>query len=169
MLPLVTCRLTIRRFVAAADWEPLHAMILKYQASPYAVYDHKWPTSPEEIRKVAEWFAGGETYLAACLKDSGRFVGFIALNADRAEPAPSLNLGYVFDEEFHGRGYAAEACRAAIARAFEDLGAAQMVSGTHPANTPSVRLLKRLGFGNPDPARPDFYVLSKAAWAGRQT
>lgn len=143
MIAIETERLTLRSFVPG-DWRALHGMIVRYQASPMAVYDQPWPTAEEEIRGVTEWFAGGDSFLAVCLKETGRFIGFVALNPE--EDDRSFNLGYVFDTPYHGQGYATEACRAALGRAFEDLQAERVVTGTAAANTPSVRLLARLGF-----------------------
>lgn len=76
---LETDRLAIRNF-RAGDWEALHETISQYQSSELADYDHQWPTSPEEFRKITQWFATGDSYLAVCPKDTGRLVGFVALN-----------------------------------------------------------------------------------------
>ncbi len=145
MTPIETARLRIRRFTAG-DWEALHEMIVQYQASEYAPYDHAWPTSEEEIRQVTAWFAGGEQYLAVCLKDTERLIGFVCLNPEGEGAGAEYNLGYCFNFDYHGRGYATEACRALLDRAFGELGAERVVSGTAAANTPSCRLLRRLGF-----------------------
>jgi ribosomal-protein-alanine N-acetyltransferase len=142
MIPITTKRLVIRNFTAA-DGEALHKMIAQYQASEFAAYDQQWPTSAEEIKSVAEWFAGGDHFLAVCLNDSSRFIGFVALNP---EEEGVYNLGYVFDSNYHGRGYAAEACRAVLDRAFGSLNASRVVTGTAAVNKSSCRLLERLGF-----------------------
>ncbi|MEW6749355.1 MAG: GNAT family N-acetyltransferase [Candidatus Latescibacterota bacterium] len=158
MVPLVTDRLRIRQFTAA-DGEALLEMIVQYQASEYAAYDHPWPTAPEEIRKVAEWFAAGDQYLAVCLRETGRFIGFVCLNP--RQTARVYNLGYIFNFDHHGRGYATEACRAMLGRAFAELQAERIVTGTAAANVPSVHLLGRLGFtgiGNGE------YALSREEW-----
>ncbi|MHB0874939.1 MAG: GNAT family N-acetyltransferase [Anaerolineae bacterium] len=145
MLTIATERLLIRNFTAA-DADSLREMIVQYQASEYAVYDHKWPTSAEEIRGVAEWFAGGDSFLAVCLKDDGRLIGFVALNGEGEGAGRILDLGYCFNFQYHGRGYATEACTAVLDRAFRGLEAASVTSGTAAANLPSCRLLARLGF-----------------------
>jgi RimJ/RimL family protein N-acetyltransferase len=145
MTMLETDRLTIRNF-SSGDWEALHEMIGQYQASELAAYDHPWPTSPEEIQKVTEWFAGGDSYLAVCLKDTDRLIGFVALNPEQVEGSRQFNLGYVFNRGYHGQGYATEACRAVLGHAFGPLQAQRVVTGTAAANTASRRLLERLGF-----------------------
>ncbi len=145
MLPIETERLTIRQFVAG-DWAALHGMIVQYQASEYAAYDQTWPTSPEEIKGVAEWFASGEQFLAVCLRDTGQFIGFVSLNLQEGDACRKYDLGYCFSFDHHGRGYATEACRAVLGRAFGELQAGEVTTGTAAANGPSCRLLERLGF-----------------------
>jgi len=140
-----TERLVIRNF-KISDWEALHEMIIQYESSEYAVYDQQWPTSPEEIKGVAEWFAGGDSFLAVCLKDTGRFIGFVSLNQEQREDCREFNIGYIFNFDYHGKGYATEACRAAIGHAFERLQADRVITGTAAANRASCRLLERLGF-----------------------
>ena len=145
MVPIETDRLLIRNFTPA-DGGDLYEIVTTYQASPYAAYDHKWPESEAEIRGVAEWFAGGDSYMAVSVRDTGKVIGFVCLNEEEGEAGRQLNLGYIFNSRYSGRGYATEACRAALRRAFEALGAVAVVTGTAAANEPSVRLLTRLGF-----------------------
>jgi RimJ/RimL family protein N-acetyltransferase len=143
MNTIETARLILRPFFSG-DWQALHKMIVQYQASALAAYDHQWPTDPAEIRKVVEWFARGDAYLAVCLKDAGPFIGFVSLNPEQG--LQGYDLGYILDAEYHGKGYATEACRAALAHAFDDLQAQRVVAGTAAANHASCRLLERLGF-----------------------
>src|SRR4030043_204893 len=145
IIALETERLTVRNF-NASDWKALQHMINQYQSSGYAAYDHQWPTSDEEIRKITEWFAGGDSYLAICLKDTGQFVGFVSLVKEQHDDSGELNLGYIFNFDYHGRGYATEACRAVIGHAFNRLQAKMVVAATAAVNRPSCQLLKRLGF-----------------------
>ena len=53
MNAIETDRLVIRNFVID-DWRDLHEMVVKYQASEYAHYDHQWPTEAEEIKGIVE-------------------------------------------------------------------------------------------------------------------
>jgi RimJ/RimL family protein N-acetyltransferase len=87
METIQTDRLTLRNF-RPEDWRDLHEMIAQYQASEYAQYD-KWPTSEEEIRGVARWFSEGDSYLAVCLRTTGKLIGLVALNQEEREDAPA--------------------------------------------------------------------------------
>jgi len=149
MVVLETDRLTLRNFVYS-DWEDLHAMIVQYKASGYADYDQPWPASPEEIKGVINWFASGDQFLAVCLKETQQFIGFVALNPEADEGSRVYNLGYIFKADFHGKGYASEACRAVLAHAFRTLMAQSLVAGTAAVNLPSCRLLEKLGFQKTD-------------------
>jgi [ribosomal protein S5]-alanine N-acetyltransferase len=145
MIPIETDRLIIRCF-SVDDWQPLCQIIVQFQASKYAAFDQQWPTSHEELRKVVEWFARGDAYLAVCLREGKQLIGFVCMNAEGTVGTRQYNLGYIFDPSFHGKGYATEACRTVIDRAFRELGADRVVTGTAAENVPSCRLLERLGF-----------------------
>lgn len=164
MEAIQTDRLTLRNF-APEDWRDLHEMIVQYQASEYAPYDHKWPTSQEEIQGIARWFSTGDGYLAVCLRTTGKVIGFVALNERNEEDGSARNLGYVFNVCYHGQGYATEACRAAIAYVFEGLGGTRFVTGTNVANLPSCRLLARLGFRE---VGEGIFTLERDEWLARR-
>ena len=140
-----TERLLIRNF-RSSDADALAEIITRYTASEMAAYDQPWPTSPEEIKQVTAWFANGESYLAVCLNATDRLIGFVALNPEGRAEQRAFNLGYVFHVDYHGKGYAGEACRAVLAHAFEHYQADRIVTGTAAVNQASCRLLERLGF-----------------------
>lgn len=144
MTTIETDRLTIRNF-GADDWQDLQEMVIKYQESEYARYDHQWPTCMEEIKDIVEWFAGGDSYLAACLKTTNKLIGFIALNPGEEEGDVEFNLGYAFHTDYHGKGYATEGCRAVLDHTFGPLAGERVVTTTAAANKPSCQLLRRLG------------------------
>ncbi len=145
MTIIETDRLIIRNF-KSGDWQALHGIILKYQASGMVQYDHPWPASQEEIRKIAEYFSNGDSFLAVCLKASNQLIGFVNLNPEETAGSHDASLGYVFDTDFHGLGYATEACKAVLSHAFVQLHKDQAVTGTAAINSYSCRLLERLGF-----------------------
>jgi [ribosomal protein S5]-alanine N-acetyltransferase len=183
MLSLETERLAIRNF-NSSDWEALHEMILQYEASELAAYDQPWPTTVEEIKGTTEWFAGGDSFLAVCLKETGRFIGFVSLNPEPVEDAQVFNIGYIFNFDYHGKGYATEACRAMVDHAFGSLKADRVITGTAAVNRASCRLLEKLGFqkigedtgsfrSTPEGKPIEFlgytYALSKAVWEVNQS
>jgi RimJ/RimL family protein N-acetyltransferase len=145
MISLTTERLIIRNFTIH-DWQSLYQMIIQYQSTEYADYDQQWPTTPEEIKGVAEWFASGDNFVAVYLRETNQFIGFVALNPEEDEAARVFNFGYIFHSDYHGKGYASESCRAILNYAFDRLQAEKIISGTAALNRSSCRLLERLGF-----------------------
>ena len=144
MNPIQTDRLVIRNFVPE-DWQDLQETAIRYEASEYAKYDHQWPTSEEEIKGVTEWFAGGDHFLAVCLKATGKLIGFISLPRKENGDGVVYGFGYVFNADYQGQGYATEGCGAVLDYAFGELEADRVTTGTAAANLPSCRLLEKLG------------------------
>lgn len=137
-----TKRLIINNF-AQDDWKALKEIILQYESSPYAVYDHQWPTSDDEIKGIVEWFASEDSFLAVRLKKSDMLIGYVSLSG--LEKSGEFNIGYCFNFKFHNKGYATESCQALIDYAFMNLKAERLVTGTANENQPSCKLLKKLG------------------------
>ena len=77
-------------------------------------------------------------------KSSGQIIGMCGLikrpNLEHAD------LGYAFLPEYFGKGFAFEACTACIAAASRDFGMPRLLAIVNPDNTPSRRLLEKLGF-----------------------
>ncbi len=141
---LISERIVVRNF-QISDWKKLYEIIVKYQASEFAPYDQQWPTSEEEIKKVTEWFANGDKFLAVCLIDTNQLIGFVGLNPEKGGQG-IYNIGYVFDTDYHRKGYATEACRAVLKNTFDQLNANKIITGTASINLPSIKLLEGLGF-----------------------
>ncbi|MBN1451493.1 MAG: GNAT family N-acetyltransferase [Anaerolineales bacterium] len=160
MLTLETDRLIIRNF-HPDDWQELQELAIEYRASKWAKYEDPWPTSEEEVKGMATWFSGGDGYLAVCLKDTGKLIGLVAIEQREGQEGSVHNLGYVFHPGYHGQGYATEGCRAAMKYVFSSLAADRILTGTHPDNEDSIRLLRRLGLK--EVARGEF-TISKAEW-----
>jgi len=144
MITIETRRLLIRNF-GSDDADSLREMIVQKESSPYAVYDHEWPTSENEIKGIVAWFASQDHYLAVGLKETGKLIGFISLNPAGSEESIEFDIGYCLNSDYHNHGYATEGCQAVIDFAFQELKAASLTSGTAAHNGPSCRLLNRLG------------------------
>jgi RimJ/RimL family protein N-acetyltransferase len=81
------------------------------------------------------------------------FVGFVGLAVPSFQAAftPCVEIGWRLARDVWGRGLATEGARAAAAFAFEQLGLAELVSMTTPANQRSRRVMEKLGMRR-DPA-----------------
>ncbi len=137
-----TDRLYIRRF-QEKDFPDFCELIRDKMASPYAKYDHAFPTDDKGLTEVLKFFAGSDDFWALEEKSEGKIIGFISLNyVDEY----SRNLGYCLHTSWHGKGYASEAAGRMIEYAKDELGLKKLVTGTAEENLPSVKLLNRLGF-----------------------
>jgi RimJ/RimL family protein N-acetyltransferase len=82
---------------------------------------------------------------AVTLRESGEVVGNVCL-----QPAPwdttELEVGWHFRRSAWGHGYATEAARAVLEKAFEVLAPRRVVCAILPSNARSQRVAARLGF-----------------------
>ncbi len=161
MVRLETDRLVIRNF-RSEDWEELQELAIAYQASESAKYEPPWPTGDEEVKGMAGWFAGGDDYLAVCLRANGKLIGLVAIEPREGQEGRVRNLGYVFHPGYHGHGYATEACRMAMRYAFGLLEAERILTGTNLENRASVALLGRLGLRSIGGGE---FAMSRDEWA----
>jgi len=136
-----TDRLIIREF-ELNDWCDLQQMIIQKEASKYAVYDHQWPVSDEEIKRIIKWFVDKPNYFAICTKEP-KLIGYVLLID--TENADEIDMGYCFNEDYMGKGYATEACTVLITYAFDKLKVKKVICNTAQKNVPSCNLLTRLG------------------------
>lgn len=77
----------------------------------------------------------------------GTLIGFVGLFVPSfAAPfTPCIEIGWRLAPAYWGRGYATEAARAALRFGFEQVGAAEIVAYTVPANARSQAVMRRLG------------------------
>lgn len=74
------------------------------------------------------------------------FAGFVGLaGADAVLGRPAIEVGWRLDRAQWGHGYATEGARAALRVGFEQMGLAEVVSFTVPANVRSRAVMGRLG------------------------
>lgn len=81
------------------------------------------------------------------------FIGFVGLQheADDMPFAPAVEAGWRLAQAYWGRGFAAEAARAAVADGFARLAVAEIVAYAVSGNAASRRVMERIGMRR-DPA-----------------
>lgn len=139
-----TERLVIRR-VEADDWPDFKEMWIQQSESEYAVYDHAVDTADADIRhRIARWAEYSEStehmFFAVCLQE--KVIGFFAFNMREH----GYEIGYCFNFLYHGKGYARESLFELLSYVHGTLNAGHFFAGTAVQNTPSVNLLRSLGF-----------------------
>ncbi len=136
-----TGRLAVRRFLAS-DGSGLHA----YLSRPEAVRFEPYPVqSAQDCERLVRERASDPAFWAVCLAYSGELVGNLYLSREHPEAWRTYELGYVFNPDYWGRGYATESAAALVSKCFAE-GAHRIIARCNPQNLASWRLLERLGF-----------------------
>jgi Acetyltransferases, including N-acetylases of ribosomal proteins len=102
------------------------------------------------VRYVGHWTLMGYGYWAVEEKETGAFVGEVGFADFQRVIEPSLDgmpeMGWVLAPQIHGKGYATEAVRAALAWGDTHFGATPTVCLIDPENQPSLRVAEKCGF-----------------------
>jgi len=151
---LKTKRLTIRR-IAADDWKRIQEIWTDFNSSPLSQYDRPHNTEDEDVRaRIARWASmnsGTEhMFFAICLGDT--VIGYSAFHVREN----GHEIGYCFHSAYHGKGYAKES-HLALFEYMRTLGIQRLTAGTALHNTPSVSLLRSLGFELVETEQVSFY------------
>jgi RimJ/RimL family protein N-acetyltransferase len=113
------------------------------------------PLSPEEawakiLRYAGLWSLLGYGYWAVEEKASGEFAGELGFADFKRDLEPPLGdtpeVGWALVSRVHGKGYATEAVRAAIAWGDQHFGAVRTACLIHPDNIASIRVAEKCGF-----------------------
>jgi RimJ/RimL family protein N-acetyltransferase len=146
--PVSTERLSLRP-LTARDVDALLAYRSRPDVCRYLPFE---PMTRDAIRErmASQWARteltaeGQALTLGVELADSAELVGDVVLFWHSSVHAGG-ELGYVFNPDFGGRGYATEAANAMLGLGFDGLGLHRIVARIEERNEPSVRLARRLG------------------------
>ena len=124
------------------------------------------------LQMPGAWVLQGFAMFSVVEKSSGRWMG-------QAGPWcpdgwPGTEVGYSFHMDARGKGYATEACAAAMDYAFDTLGWDEVIHSISPENTASQTVAQRLGSRNRGPGKLpppldvhaiEIWAQSRAEWA----
>ncbi len=124
------------------------------------------------LQMPGAWVLQGFAMFSVVEKSSGRWMG----QAGPWQPDgwPGTEVGYSFHPDARGKGYATEACAAAMDYAFDVLGWDEVIHSISPENTASQAVAKRLGSRNRGPGKLpppldvhaiEIWAQSRAEWA----
>jgi RimJ/RimL family protein N-acetyltransferase len=147
-LPLETERLLLRGFELSDE----DALLDFHRREDVARYLYNEPMSREDVRETLVRRIGATGLdadshalrLAVVLRDGGLLIGDVSLRLTSGDHAQG-EIGFVFNPDHHGHGYATEAGRALLGLGFEAVGMHRIVGRTEARNVASARVLERLG------------------------
>jgi len=146
--PIETDRLTLRPF-AAGDLDDLYAYLSSADVVQYMYWqarDREQTGEALQTRIGQDRLDDEHDYLALAVvqRETGRVAGEVILKWVSREHRQG-EVGFAFNPDHHGRGYAAEAATAMLGLAFGVLGLHRVVGRCDPRNLASARVLERLG------------------------
>lgn len=148
--PIETERLLLRPIDPDGDLDDLHAYLSREDVCRYI------PPPARNRDELALAFAkpdrtrsflteeGQVLALAVVLRETGRLIGDTVLFWHSAQHGHG-EIGYAFNPDFHGNGYATEAATALLALAFDDLGLRRVTARIDQENPASARVLTKIG------------------------
>ncbi|MGZ9585765.1 GNAT family N-acetyltransferase [Paenibacillus marinisediminis] len=77
------------------------------------------------------------------LKDNGTLIGHIVFHKYFGEH--TYEIGWVFNPEYHNRGYASQAALAILKYGFEEMNLHRIIATCQPENIPSYRVMEKIG------------------------
>ncbi|MEM7660606.1 MAG: GNAT family N-acetyltransferase [Pseudomonadota bacterium] len=178
-----TPRLLLRRF-RKADAVGLGAVFAKPEVW---MYPYGRGFSAKETERflevqIAEWNEGGFGCWIAIEKTSNMVIGYVGLSVPHFLPSilPAVEVGWRFDPDFWGNGFAAEGASAALDQAFGTLKLDRVCSAPQSINPPSSKVCKRLGMRfervvtaeatkTRGPVEVDLYWITAAEWNERDS
>ena len=147
MKPNNTERLSFR-MVTPADAEALDALnrapgVMKYLDRNPPTLELVRDQSIPEQQRIAQDFPGYGQWVAT-LNPTGEFVGWFELEPNHPNPGDA-EIGYRMRPDYWGQGLASEGARELLRYAFETLSVARVAAITMAVNTPSRRVMERIG------------------------
>jgi [ribosomal protein S5]-alanine N-acetyltransferase len=139
-VPLETERLRIRHFTPH-DWQAVHAYTSDASVMTYV------PEGVMTEEQTKQFIAGtmteeARTY-AVALRTEDRLIGHVGFHPWFA---PRIyEIGWVVHPRDQGQGYTTEAATALLRYGFESLSVHRVIATCQPENTPSWRVMEKLG------------------------
>ena len=133
-----TDRLILRRY-CKEDLHDLYEYLSDEEVVKHEPYN---PMDIDEVKGNLDWRISTDEMIAVVLKSNNKMIGNIYLGKRDFE---SLEIGYVFNKQYWGKGYAKESCDALIKNSFSK-GIHRIFAECDPYNIASWKLLESLGF-----------------------
>ena len=144
-----TDRLILRRY-KKSDLSDLYEYLSDKEVVKFEPYK---PMNMQDAENSLDWRISTDEMVAVELKSNHKMIGNVYLGKRDFD---ALEIGYVFNQKYWGKGYAKESCMELIKLAFSD-GIHRIYAECDPQNTSSWRLLEKLGFEREAHLRKNIY------------
>lgn len=146
--PIETPRLYLRPFTED-DLDDIYEYTSREDVTRYLPWDVRTRQETQEVlrdkKQRTSLKALNDIYnLAVILKENGKVIGELLLFLRSIEWRQG-EVGYVFNPNYHGRGYATEAAQVMLQLGFETFNFHRIYARCDPRNTSSWKLMERLG------------------------
>ena len=140
-MEIETSRLYIRDLYET-DWVEMKEIFIDFNQSKYAAFDRPLPKDDDESKSLTKQFSDTGLFFAVHLLENSKMIGYVCFHKN----GDSFDLGYCFHSAYHSNGYAYESVTALIEYFAKEHHVSSFTAATAIENTPSCKLLERLGF-----------------------
>ena len=137
MIEIVTEKLIIRNF-QENDWADILEYLSDEEVIRYSPYEKH---NEEMVKNVAKQRALNDDILAVCLKDDTKVIGELIYEKGEFD---AMEIGFFFNTQYQGKGYANDAATALLNFAFETQGIRRITAKCDSLNVKSRKLLEKL-------------------------
>ena len=140
-MEIETSRLYIRDLYET-DWVEMKEIFIDFNRSKYSAFDRPLPKDDDESKSLTKQFSDTVLFFAVHLLENSKMIGYVCFHKN----GDSFDLGYCFHSAYHSNGYAYESVTALIEYFAKEHHVSSFTAATAIENTPSCKLLERLGF-----------------------
>lgn len=138
---LQTERLTIR-YIKETDFDDMFEYLSDVEVMKY---EHE-PMSKKTLESFLDQFIPTKKFYAVVLKETGKMIGQVYVGKTEPIKFNEYSVGYIFNPDYHRKGYCTEATRALCIYAFNELKAHRLIAKCNPDNIASWRVMEKVGF-----------------------
>lgn len=142
-LCLETERLVVRPF--ERNDAQAYLVLFSDEMDAYMDSGNVFTSMDEEYEQLMDDFSS-QTRYTVILRETGHVVGTIHLMDVSDRAVETMEVGYSIAPAHKRRGYAYESLTALLHYLLHDLNLDMVIAGAFPDNTPSLELMKKLGF-----------------------
>lgn len=144
MMNIETSRLIIRDFILE-DWINVHSYASNPKVTEYMLWgpNNETETKSYVNQQLEKQQANDRTdfEFAVILKDTNQFIGGCGIYIKEL----NAEIGYCFNADYWGNGYASEASKALLRLAFEEFKVHRVYATCRPGNMGSAKVLSKIG------------------------